>query len=74
VSGFTSTDPNVANFLGALDASLGLPADFVVQVISQVGNYEEIYNRNIIPIGIPLEGSPNDLWTNGGLMYVPPFR
>jgi len=74
VAGFASDDANVANFLGALEPSLGLPADFAVQIISQVGNYEEIYIRNVIPIGLPLEGSPNDLWTNGGLMYVPPYR
>ncbi|HEX9762518.1 MAG TPA: amino acid ABC transporter substrate-binding protein, partial [Acidimicrobiia bacterium] len=71
---FASDDANVANFLGALEPSLGLPADFAVQIISQVGNYEEIYIKNVIPIGLPLEGSPNDLWTNGGLMYVPPYR
>jgi general L-amino acid transport system substrate-binding protein len=45
-----------------------------VNVVEQVGNYQEIYERNIVPIGLTLEGSPNDLWTNGGLMYVPPFR
>lgn len=77
VDGFQSDDPNVQNFLGAgtdAAAGLGLPADFAVQVISQVGNYEEIYNRHIVPIGLSLEGSPNDLWTNGGLQYVPPYR
>jgi len=77
VEGFQSDDPNVQNFLGAgTDAAvgLGLPADFAVQIISQVGNYEEIYNEHIVPIGLQLEGTPNDLWTNGGLQYVPPYR
>lgn len=76
VSGFSSDDPNIQRFLGQLDfdAGLGLPADFAVQVVSQVGNYGEIYARNLVPIGLPLDGSPNDLWTNGGLMYVPPYR
>jgi general L-amino acid transport system substrate-binding protein len=77
VDGFASDDPNVENFLGAageVAAALGLPADFAVQIISQVGNYEEIYNRHIPAIGILLEGTPNDLWTNGGLQYVPPYR
>jgi len=74
VVGFASDDPNVINFLGGLDPALGLPTDFVVQIISQVGNYEEIYNRHIPQIGIPLEGTPNELWTNGGLMYAPPYR
>jgi general L-amino acid transport system substrate-binding protein len=76
VAGFPTDDANVANFLGVddFDPGLGLSSDFAVQVISQVGNYEEIYNRHLIPIGLPLDGSPNDLWTNGGLMYVPPYR
>jgi general L-amino acid transport system substrate-binding protein len=76
VSGFPTDDANVANFLGVDDFNpgIGLPVDFAIQVISQVGNYEEIYNRHLIPIGLPLDGSPNDLWTNGGLMYVPPYR
>ena len=50
------TYPNVKNFLGVdgFETGIGLPTDFVVQIISQVGNYEEIYNRNLIPIGLPL--------------------
>ena len=56
------------------DVGLGLPTDFAYNIISQVGNYEEIFNANLGPIGLTLAGSPNDLWTNGGLMYVPPFR
>jgi general L-amino acid transport system substrate-binding protein len=76
VVGYTSDDPNVKNFLGVDDfeTGIGLPTDFVVQIISQVGNYEEIYTRNLIPIGLPLAGTPNDLWSNGGLMYVPPYK
>jgi general L-amino acid transport system substrate-binding protein len=77
VEGFESEDPNIQNFLGAgtdAAAGLGLNADFAVQIISQVGNYEEIYNRHIPAIGLLLEGSLNDLWTNGGLQYVPPYR
>jgi general L-amino acid transport system substrate-binding protein len=76
IGGYSGDDPNILNFVGTdgFDPGLGLPADFAVQVVSQVGNYEEIYNRNIIPIGLPLDGSNNDLWTNGGLMYVPPYR
>jgi general L-amino acid transport system substrate-binding protein len=76
VAGFPTDDANVANFLGVdgFDPGLGLAPDFAVQVLSQVGNYEEIYNRHLVPIGLPLSGSPNDLWSNGGLMYVPPYR
>ena len=80
-----SEDSNILRFLGqpvtddegneaVAEVGLGLPTDFAYNVISQVGNYEEIFNRNLGPIGLTLAGSPNDLWTNGGLMYVPPFR
>lgn len=76
IGSYSGDDPNIQNFLGAdgFDPGLGLASDFAVQIVTQVGNYEEIYNANIIPIGLLLEGTPNDLWTNGGLMYVPPYR
>ena len=78
-------DSNIRRFLGLpiededgneviAEVGLGLPADFASNLISQVGNYEEIFNNNLGPINLTLEGSPNDLWTNGGLQYVPPFR
>ena len=74
IESYDGEDPNILNFLGQADFNpgLGLPDDFAVQVVSQVGNYEEIYNRH--PELVPLDGSVNDLWTNGGLMYVPPYR
>lgn len=53
---------------------LGLSNDFVVNVISQVGNYGEVYERNLAPLGLSRAGSPNALWTDGGLLYAPPFR
>ena len=56
------------------DVGLGLSPDFAMNIISQVGNYQEIFESNLAPIGLTLEGSPNDLWSNGGLQYVPPFR
>jgi general L-amino acid transport system substrate-binding protein len=76
IGSYSGEDPNILNFVGTdgFDPGLGLAPDFAVQVVSQVGNYQEIYTRNIIPIGLPLDGSNNDLWTNGGLMYVPPYR
>ena len=76
IDGFSTEDPNILNFLGAdgFDPGLGLSPDYAINVVSQVGNYQEIYERNITPIGLQLTGSPNDLWTNGGLMYVPPYR
>ncbi len=76
VDGFTTDDIGIQNFLGQADwdPGLGLDADAFANVISQVGNYQEIYERHVTPLGLPLEGSVNDLWSNGGLMYVPPFR
>ena len=60
---------------GDLGTLLGLENDWVVNVISAVGNYAEIYDRNLGP-GTPfdLERGPNTLWTEGGLLYAPPFR
>ena len=74
IGSYSGSDPNILNFIGDGDfnPTLGLPSDFAVQVVSQVGNYEEIYNK--FPELAPLDGSVNDLWSNGGLMYVPPYR
>ena len=76
VGSYSGDNPNVLNFVGDgdFDPGLSLSPSFAVDVVSQVGNYEEIFTRNIVPIGLSLAGSPNDLWTNGGLMYVPPYR
>ena len=76
IGSYDGTDPNILNFLGTdgFDPGLGLAPDFAIQIVEQVGNYEEIYERNVTPIGLSLAGSPNALWTDGGLMYVPPFR
>jgi general L-amino acid transport system substrate-binding protein len=76
IGAYAGEDPNILNFIGTdgFDPGLGLAPDFAVTVVEAVGNYQEIYERNIVPIGLQIEGSPNDLWTNGGLMYVPPYR
>jgi general L-amino acid transport system substrate-binding protein len=79
----TSDDPEILRFLGqpdpdegtVFDPGLGLDTDFVVNVISQVGNYGEIYDRNVGPdTPLGLARAVNDLWTNGGLLYAPPYR
>ena len=43
-------------------------------VLAQVGNYGEIYDANITPIGIIRDGTLNALWTDGGMIYSPPFK
>ena len=73
----TSEDPEVRRLLGGedFDAGLGLPADFAVKVIRAVGNYGEIYDRNVGPdTPLGLERGINALWTDGGLHYAPPYR
>jgi general L-amino acid transport system substrate-binding protein len=73
-----SEDPNILTFLGinpeggAFDPGLGLPVDFAVQVVTQVGNYAEIFEEHLTPLG--LERGVNSLWTDGGLLYAPPYR
>ncbi len=83
-------DPEIQRFLGAelepeegeedgtaepFDPELGLPTDFAYQVISQVGNYGEIYERTVGPeTPLGLERGMNALWTEGGLLYPPPYR
>jgi len=54
--------------------ALGIPNSFAADIVRVVGNYAEIYERNVTPIGIDRTGSLNDLWTRGGLMYSPAWR
>jgi general L-amino acid transport system substrate-binding protein len=75
----TVEDPEVARLLGLegeFGSLLGLAPDFMVNVISQVGNYGEIYERHLGPEGtdIPRTGSANALWNQGGLLYAQPWR
>lgn len=79
IAGGTPDDPEVARLLGAegeLGQLLGLDPDFMVNVISAVGNYGEIYERHLGPQGtdIPREGSLNALWNEGGILYAQPWR
>ena len=75
----TSQKPVVRRLLGAevpeLGTGLGLDSDWVVDVIQAVGNYAEIYDRNLGPATpFDLARGPNRLWTDGGLLYAPPYR
>jgi general L-amino acid transport system substrate-binding protein len=78
-------DAGIRNFLGLevetesgtapFDPGLGLATDFAAQVIRAVGNYAEIYERNVGPdTPLGLERGVNALWTDGGLLYAPPYR
>lgn len=74
----STTDPNVKRLLGKegdLGKGLGLPNDFALRVVKQVGNYGEMFDRNIGPKSVlKLDRGQNKLWKDGGLLYSPPFR
>ena len=59
---------------GELQTKMGLSADAYYNVVKQIGNYDEIFSRNLNPLGLYREGSYNDYWNNGGLVYAPPAR
>jgi len=71
-------DPELGRLFGSGDdeiqTKMGLDATAFYNVISQVGNYDEIYSRNLGPVGLVREGSANARWTEGGLIYAPPAR
>jgi general L-amino acid transport system substrate-binding protein len=70
-----STNPDIQRFMGRtgdLGRMLGLENDWAVKVIRAVGNYGELWERNMTPIGFPR--GVNNLWTKGGLQYAPPMR
>jgi len=72
-----SDNPTIRRLLGVegeVGDSLGLPNDFMVNVLKQVGNYEEVYNRHLGPEGINIPRGPNELWINGGLLYPMAWR
>ncbi|MFC4306444.1 amino acid ABC transporter substrate-binding protein [Cohnella boryungensis] len=73
-----SEDPGIRRFLGLegeLGKHIGLDNDFVVKLIKGVGNYGEIFDRNLGKGSIfKLDRGVNGLWTEGGLMYSPPFN
>jgi general L-amino acid transport system substrate-binding protein len=73
-----SNDPETKRLLGTegtMGNNLGLNADAFAQAIKQVGNYGEIFERNV-GANTPLDISRglNALWTKGGMQYSPPFR
>lgn len=74
----SSEDPNIRRFLGvegSLGEDMGMDNDFAARAIAAVGNYGEIYDRNLgMSSQFQLERGLNALWTEGGLLYSPPFR
>jgi general L-amino acid transport system substrate-binding protein len=74
----SSTDPTIRRFLGTegeLGKGMGLSNDFAVRVIKHIGNYGEVYDRNLGPnTKLNLPRGLNKLWNQGGLLIAPPFR
>jgi general L-amino acid transport system substrate-binding protein len=71
----SSTDPNVQRLVGKtgdLGKMLGLDPAWALNVVAQVGNYGESFQRNLEPLGV--ERGINRLWRDGGLMFAPPLR
>jgi len=72
-------DPVIQNLLGEagdLGVAMGVNNDFCYQIVKQVGNYGEIYDRNLGPdTPFNLPRGLNALYTtDGGIQYAPPFR
>ena len=78
MAGRMNKDAEINRMLGAegeYGAMLGLSADWVVHVISSIGNYGQIFERYLgVKTDIGLERGVNALWTDGGLLYAPPYR
>lgn len=73
-----SDDPKIKRFLGVTPGNgqaLGLDEKWAYNIIKQVGNYGEVFERNVGPnTPLAIERGLNALWTNGGLMYSPPIN
>ncbi len=74
----STNSPREKSFFGTegdLGSFLGLDADWAYNVVSQVGNYAEIYNRNLGPDTLTyIPRGLNSLYTDGGLLYAPAWR
>ena len=73
-----SDDPAIKRLLGVTPGygkAMGVDEKWVYNIIKQVGNYAESFERNVgVNTPLKLERGLNDLWTKGGLMYSIPFR
>ena len=73
-----SDNPEIKRMLGQeanFGEQLGLSKDFAYNIIKSVGNYAQSYNQHVGPdTPLKLDRGLNALWTNGGILYAPPFR
>lgn len=74
----SSEDVNIQSLLGTTGdygSKLGLTEDWAYDIITQVGNYEEIYDRHFGPdSAVQLDRDLNTLWDDGGLLYGFPIK
>ena len=73
--GASTKNPNIARIVGktpGMGKAIGLPEDWVVKAVKAVGNYGEIWERNVKPLNIPR--GLNSLWNKGGILFAPPLR
>ena len=81
-----NVDPVIQRFVGErnggdtpetnnLGVKLGLAANWSVEIIRQIGNYEEIFEKHVGPkTDLGLKRGYNKLYTEGGLLYAPPLK
>lgn len=74
----SSSNPGIKRLLGTegdAGAKLGLGEDWAYNAIKQVGNYSEMFDRNVGPkTPLAISRGLNALWTQGGIQYAPPVR
>jgi general L-amino acid transport system substrate-binding protein len=73
-----SSNPGIRRLLGvegSLGEGLGLSNDWVVRIVSKVGNYGEVFERNLgSGSKMKIQRGVNRLWSKGGIQYAPPIR
>jgi general L-amino acid transport system substrate-binding protein len=73
-----STNPDVKRLLGAegeMGKNLGLPNEWGYNIVKRVGNYGEVFARNLGDQSpLKITRGINELWNKGGVMYAPPIR
>ena len=71
----SSDNPNVGRFMAGQGEKLGLPDEWAYNIVKQVGNYGEAFERNVgMDSPLKISRGLNALWSNGGLQYSPPIR
>jgi general L-amino acid transport system substrate-binding protein len=74
----SATNPEVRRLVGVegkIGSQLGLSDAWAFEIVRQVGNYGEVFERNVGPnTPLGMQRGLNALWTKGGLQYAPPIR